>query len=240
MKLTAQQKQWNRLAHDDPFWAILTDPAKRHGGWTPAEFFSTGCWEIASVMEHAAALGYPAERAAALDFGCGAGRLTQAIATYFDRVTGIDIAPGMLDLARKYNQHGERCQYVLNADNNLHQFAGGSFDFVYSILVLQHLPAHHAREYLIEFVRVLRPGGLALFQLPSQLRSHSALQHIRYWLSLYGRRRIMGDPYIMEMYGVPRKTVVEDLERCGARVIEVQPDQGAGPEWESFRYAVTK
>jgi hypothetical protein len=42
------------------------------------------------------------------------------------------------------------------------------------------------------------------------------------------------------MYGVPRETVVHDIERCGARVLNIRQDDCAGPEWESWQYAITK
>ena len=180
MKLRAQQKQWNHLAREDPYWAILTDPGKRGGQWDPERFFATGRDEIDAAMRYAETLGLPAARARALDFGCGAGRLTQALALWFDHVTGVDISPAMIQLARRHNRHGDRCVYTWNAENHLRQFAGDSFDLVYSRIVLQHLPARHARDYVREFVRVLRPSGLALFQLPSRLASPSAWSRLGY------------------------------------------------------------
>jgi SAM-dependent methyltransferase len=240
MKLRAQQEHWNRMAREDPFWAILTDPAKRHGGWDAGQFFSTGRDEIASAMEYAEGLGLPAERGHALDFGCGAGRLTQALAGYFDRVTGVDISPAMIELARRYNRAGERCAYVVNGEEHLGQFADASFDMVYSRIVLQHLPGPQARRYVREFVRLLRPRGLALFQLPSRLASPRLWSRLGYRLNLWTRRRILRQPRLMEMYGVPREVVLRDLEECGGRLVDAQPDSSAGPEWESWRYAVSR
>ncbi|MGA3018008.1 MAG: methyltransferase domain-containing protein [Bryobacteraceae bacterium] len=239
MKLRAQQKHWDRLAREDPFWAILTDPAKRHGGWDAEQFFSTGRDEIASAMQYAESLGLPAGRGHALDFGCGAGRLTQALAGYFDRVTGVDISPAMIELARQYNRAGERCACVVNGEEHLRQFADGSFDLIYSRIVLQHLPARQARRYIREFVRLLRPRGLALFQLPARLASPRLWSRIGFHLNLW-TRRILRQPHLIEMYGVPCRVVRRDLEECGGRLVDVQPDSSAGPEWESWRYAVSK
>src|SRR5438270_11402670 len=99
MKLQSQQKHWNRLATNDPFWAILSDPGKRHGGWNPDEFFAIGRNDIASLMRVTERLGYPVARGQALDFGCGVGRITQALAGWFDHGTGVDVSCVMLDLA---------------------------------------------------------------------------------------------------------------------------------------------
>ncbi|MGC2661261.1 MAG: class I SAM-dependent methyltransferase, partial [Bryobacteraceae bacterium] len=95
-------------------WAILTNPAKSGGRWTPEEFFATGQHDVDDVMRKVNRLALPSKRGAVLDFGCGVGRVTQALSVHFDRATGVDISPTMLDLARKYNRCGERCQFVWN------------------------------------------------------------------------------------------------------------------------------
>jgi len=102
-----------------------------------------------------------------LDFGCGVGRLTQALAEHFERVVGVDISPAMIEGARRYNRKGDRVRYLVNADPNLRQLASGSFSFVLADIVLQHVPPRFSLEYIAEFVRVLGPGGIAAFQMPS-------------------------------------------------------------------------
>jgi SAM-dependent methyltransferase len=238
MKLRSQQRLWNRLARDDPFWAILANPDKQNGGWEPEEFFATGRDEITAVMRDIEGLGYPAARRRALDFGCGAGRATQALAAWFDHVTGVDISPAMLDVARAHNRAGARCDYVLNADDDLRGFDDASFDFIYSRIVLQHLPPRHARRYIREFLRILRPSGLLLFQLPSRRRGSSsrALAYAAYLLLA----RILRAPLAVEMHGIPREIIVGDVEQCGGRILRAQSDESAGPEWESYLYAVTR
>jgi SAM-dependent methyltransferase len=240
LKLRTQQRQWNHLAAADPFWAILSDPQKKNGQWDLAEFFATGRREIADAMRIAESLGVPVRRDAALDFGCGAGRLTQALAEWFGHVTGVDISAGMLDLARRHNRAGDRCTFVLNLHDDLSQLPGDSFDMVFSRIVLQHLPSRHVRRYVREFVRVLRPGGLALFQLPSTLRARSAWNRLGYAANRFVRRRVLRDPAVLEMYGVPRAQVEHDIGAAGGRLLEARPDQSAEPEWDGFLYAVTK
>jgi SAM-dependent methyltransferase len=239
VKPSRLKEDWNRLAESDPLWAILTDPAKRCGGWDAGEFFATGVREIADAMETARGFGYPAECHTALDFGCGVGRLTQALAGFFDRVTGVDISPVMIELARQYNRHGDRCAYLLNAANHLRQFPDASFDFIYSRIVLQHVGARNALGYVREFARVLRPSGLALFQLPSRLRSPSALSRFGYRINRV-RGQLLSNPGFMYMCGVPREKVIGEVEKAGARVIHVLEDYSARPEWESWVYAVTR
>jgi SAM-dependent methyltransferase len=165
--LARLRRSWDRFGRSDPFWAVLTDPGKRGGRWSPEEFFESGALEVAAVLRRADALGLHVARSRALDFGCGAGRLTQALAMHFDSADGVDIAPSMVRLARRLNRRGERCRYHLNDATHLGRFADGSFSFVYSVLVLQHMDPALARGYVREFLRVLAPGGLAVFQVPS-------------------------------------------------------------------------
>ena len=88
MRLSEVQRFWDRQAHADPMWAILTDPAKAGGRWDADEFFATGTREIGVFMEQAAEWGAPASRRSALDFGCGIGRLSQALSDDFEQVYG--------------------------------------------------------------------------------------------------------------------------------------------------------
>lgn len=238
MNLRAQQSQWDQLGRSDPLWAILTQPDRQYGGWTVEEFFGTGEREITEVMARAASFALPAAHSTALDFGCGVGRLTQALAVHFERVTGVDISPVMVEQAQRYNRYGERCRYVLNGDNRLRMLSDGSFDLVYSSITLQHLPPRHIRSYLREFVRVLRPGGLLIFQLPASYRSlRVRLQHGIYRVLT---RRFLRVATVMEMYGIPCHHVKTLLRECGASVLAVEEDGAAGEEWLSYRYFVTR
>ena len=168
MKLEALKKDWDALGRIDPLWAVLTHEDRRNHGWDEDAFFETGRTEIAGVMDDLERLGLPARRERCLDFGCGVGRLTQALAGHFTRCDGVDIAPSMLEAARGFNRHGDRIVFHLNDTDDLSLFPSGAFDFVYSNIVLQHVGPEAAKAYIREFVRVLSPGGLALFQLPSE------------------------------------------------------------------------
>ena len=81
----------------------------------------------------------------------------------------MDIASDMLRLAYEFNRHGPRCSYRLNTTNDLQLFSDDYFDFIYSNIVLQHMKPEYAANYIREFVRVLAPGGLIVFQLPSEI-----------------------------------------------------------------------
>jgi SAM-dependent methyltransferase len=167
-KLGELQANWNRFGIDNPFSYILTQ-AEGEEPWREDDFFRTGEEEIARVLGRSAGLGLPKTSHRALDFGCGVGRLTQALCRHFDQCDGVDIAPSMIGLAEQHNRHGARCRYHLNDSPDLRRFENASFDFVYSGRVLQHMRPRYARAYIREFLRVLAPGGLLVFQIPSEL-----------------------------------------------------------------------
>jgi SAM-dependent methyltransferase len=168
MRLSALQKVWDDWARTDPLWAILSDPSKSHGRWDRDEFFSTGRDEIRSVMQDLSERGISVRRNRCLDFGCGIGRLTQALAEFFEACDGVDISPTMIREAQASNGHPDRCSFWLNDQADLAIFPSNSFDFIYSNIVLQHIEPDVSQRYVREFVRLLTDDGIAVFQVPSR------------------------------------------------------------------------
>jgi len=97
------------------------------------------------------------------------GRLTQPLARQFRRVIGVDISPTMVAVADRLNQFGDRVEYRANDRPDLSFLADGSVSLVFTHITLQHVPAGVAVDYLREFLRVAKPGGAVIFQLPSHL-----------------------------------------------------------------------
>jgi len=238
MKLADLQRAWNEAGQADPLWAVLSDPDKKGNKWVLEEFLATGVEEINQVMDYVGSLGIILPRRRALDFGCGPGRLTQALAASFDAVDGVDISASMIDLANKFNRCPDRCRYHLNASDHLRIFNDASFDFIYSNITLQHMEPAYAKNYLKEFFRLLSPPGVLIFQLPSKpTGTVRRLKKLipRHLLNLYLRVRYANHP-AASMYGIDRDEVVQFCKANGAKVLDVQPNRNAGKEWESFWY----
>jgi ubiquinone/menaquinone biosynthesis C-methylase UbiE len=256
MNIKRLRRHWDALGRSDPLWANLTNDDKRGGKWDADGFFLTGEHEIQEVMDHVGSLSMAFEHDRALDFGCGVGRLTQALATRFNDVWGVDIAPSMIEVANRYNRHPGTCHYFLNDGSDLERFDDASFDFIYSNIVLQHMQPKDQRRYLAELIRVLAPGGLFVFQLPSAplplpepkggwQRLRRRIKSITPSPVLVPYRRVrrelagLGRGPRMEMWGQPEEEVRRYLASHGARVISVTPDLMAFG-WSGFRYVVTR
>jgi FkbM family methyltransferase len=166
VELAELQRNWNEFGQTDPLWSVLTDMRFKNNKWDPVAFFQTGEKEIDAVLAGLDAMDIKFPRRRALDFGCAVGRLTQALCRHFERCDGVDIAPSMIELARKYDQYSDRCHYHLNEKDNLELFPDNSFDLIYSRIVLQHMQPRYSKRYIAEFMRVLAPGGVAIFQVP--------------------------------------------------------------------------
>jgi 2-polyprenyl-3-methyl-5-hydroxy-6-metoxy-1,4-benzoquinol methylase len=238
LNLRSLQKHWDSLGRQDPLRAILARSEKKDVPWDVERFFQSGVVEIDAMLRYAESFRPLPAKTYALDFGCGVGRLTKALASHFDRVCGADISPAMIQHARDYQGSGGHLEYLVNETGDLRQFAGGQFDFIYSSITLQHMPVRFARQYIVEFLRVLNPNGLLLFQLPS--RRQGKLARVRSLAhELFGPMLHPIQPHVV-MRGIPKQEVIRLLTEHGGEILDIACDQSAGPTWESYRYLVMK
>jgi ubiquinone/menaquinone biosynthesis C-methylase UbiE len=165
--IAANPRELDELGALDPLWAIASNPQRRFGRWELEEFFASGRREADVLMARLDELGVPARRAAALDFGCGVGRVTRALAGHFEQAVGLDISDPMLTRGRELNADVANLEFVLNSAADLQVVGERRFDLVHTRIVLQHVAGRDlARAYIEEFLRVLAPGGVTAFQIP--------------------------------------------------------------------------
>ncbi len=255
------KKTWDELGKDHPFGAILSP---WWNGRTADEFFDTGKREIKEVMKRVESIeeefsDVSVPRKRALDFGCGIGRLTQALADYFDEVHGVDVALSMIEKANEYNSHGDKCVYHLNESEGLGLFPDDEFDFIYSSVTLMHMEPKYAVGYMQELLRVLEPSGILMFQYLSRpkldLSEGASIMKVTKHLVkittpeaiLHSVRRMRYDRIkhetneaVIEMYWMRRKKVERLLEKSGARVLDVEEERTDWPGWISCKYSATK
>jgi SAM-dependent methyltransferase len=210
---------WDQAARENATFNILTDPNYKDDGWPVEEFFAHGRVEIEHAIGRLDALGVKWKPGRALDFGCGVGRLTEALANYFRRVDGVDVSTEMIRLARAQNG-GHRGGVTYHVNGERLPFRTRTFEFVYSMIVLQHMPSTMQYGYVSEFFRVLKPGGVAMFHTPEGPDSGHPGWHL-------------------SMFGVPRETVEEWIAGSGGTLIDVE-DLGMDSGWRNLRYTAVR
>jgi|GEM_PF-1332237 len=99
-----------------------------------------------------------------LDLGCGRGEHLRAFASLGFDVAGVDISPDAPALAEGY------CVEVADLEHDPLPFPLGSFDFIFSKSVVEHM--RHPTHLLSEAFEALQPGGTAVIMTPSWAHTH--------------------------------------------------------------------
>jgi SAM-dependent methyltransferase len=111
-----------------------------------------------------------------LEVGCGAGVDLSRFAKGGAIVTGVDLAPSAIALARaNFEQQGLRGELQV-ADGEHLPFPDGSFDLVFAHGVVQYTA--EPRRLVEECRRVLKPGGEAVFQVYNRISWLNALSKL--------------------------------------------------------------
>jgi SAM-dependent methyltransferase len=124
---------------------------------------------------------------AALEIGCGAGRMTRALSRLFDTVFAVDISAGMVSLARDALRDCPNVRVFQNDGRSL-DMVRGPIDFAVAYGVFPHLSRAWVESYSNEVRRLLRPGGVFLFEVLAEFD----LENLGYEVV---RRETAGRPY---------------------------------------------
>lgn len=242
MKLDHYLQSWDEVGRCDPMWGILADPSKYGNKWDPEEFYRTGTVQIDGIMGYLGSILSP-HRRVALDFGCGAGRLSRRLSVYFHSVIAVDASPIMLDLARKNNSDYPNIQFIQNREEHLRIIGNDSVDFIYSDMTLQHLPSVFQEKYIEEFCRVLSLNGVLVFQTPSHhsfsVRGIAHLLLGNRLINIY-RRMKYGVRNAIEVHTIPRSKVEEILRNNGLTIHRIDRYDSSGQGFVSYRYCAKK
>lgn len=170
------RRDWDRRALENARYFVATGQKE----WSDEEFFAAGEQElkeqILTDLENICQ-GKDPKAMTVLEIGCGAGRVTRALARFFGEVYAVDISPRMVRQARRAVEQFPNAHIFSNNGRDLsvvrrrwwHRLGIGGrpqIDFAYSCLVFQHIPSRDVIEnYVSEVNRLLRPGALFKFQL---------------------------------------------------------------------------
>ena len=224
-------KTWDSFGKHDPLWSILAWEGKKDNHWDPYEFFQVGEGEIHYIFQEAEKRKEFVSRTRSLDFGCGVGRLTLPLAGIFGESHGVDISESMIAHAKRFQAEKKiaNCFFHLNRAPDLSIFQDESFDFILSLIALQHMEPNYFLSYLSEFLRTLNKGGVLVFQLPDAMEERANYEQFT-----------QDTEPVMEMYGLAKEATTRFLVEKGGRVLDVTEDQSCGKDLKSYRYFVTK
>jgi SAM-dependent methyltransferase len=116
----------------------------------------------ADVVKMLSKLGVIRSDSIVLQIGCGIGRVELHLYKHVHFCYGIDVAPSMIDRARR-NVHASNVCFV--RASHLAELPFRSCDLIYAIFVFQHLPRRNMIEYVKESYALLTPGGTLVFQI---------------------------------------------------------------------------
>jgi ubiquinone/menaquinone biosynthesis C-methylase UbiE len=175
------REEWNERAREDAHYFVAFGRRDQDDD----EFFATAADVVRELEAELKRLpaGVPPDSRRALEIGCGPGRLLRPMSRYFGEIHGIDVSDEMIAQARQKLRGVPHAHVHHAGGSDLAMFEDGSFDFVYSYAVFQHIPsAAVVFSYLRETVRVLKPGGVARLHingLPKTSASYTTWEGVR-------------------------------------------------------------
>ena len=173
------KRYWEERAELNAAWYVDTTV-----DWDAPDmerFFGTGRALVAEALDQAPpSAPRPRHRELAVEIGSGLGRVCAALAGRFDRVIGIDVADGMVERARELVPD-PNVSFHVGDGTTLQPVPDACADLVLSFTVFQHVLRPGVVEgYIAEAGRVLRPGGVLVFQW------NNSTGPLRWWLRRTG------------------------------------------------------
>jgi len=132
-----------------------------------------------------------------LEIGVGHGRWAQFLIRNCEQLIAVDLSPACIKYCRQTFPNNERLRFFVNDGKTLPEVPDRSVDFIFSFDSLLHTEADAMESYLIEFQRVLKPGGLGfihhsnLGQYPARFAIYDTIRRLtpsKWWQP--GARRV--------------------------------------------------
>ncbi len=164
-QLKKMQRDWDERARENARYYVATGK----NDWTDDEFFQSGertvAEEILTDMINICQ-GKDPKQMKVLEIGCGAGRVTRALAGVFGEVHAVDVSGEMVERAKTALADRPNAFVYRNNGKDLSVIPGEGYDFAFSTIVFQHIPSREViYSYVREVRRLLRPGALFKFQV---------------------------------------------------------------------------
>jgi cyclopropane fatty-acyl-phospholipid synthase-like methyltransferase len=173
-QLKKMRTDWDARARENAKYYVATGRVD----WTDEEFFASGRKaveeQILNDMQNICQNRDPGQMRV-IEIGCGAGRITRALAGVFGEVHGVDVSGEMVSLARQGLADTPNAFVYQNNGMDLTVLPDGPYDFAFSTIVFQHIPSREViYSYVREVHRLLRPGALFKFQVQGSSEMEAA------------------------------------------------------------------
>jgi len=163
--LSWMERDWDARAREAPEYYVATAQQQ----WSAEEFFDSGARNVDNDIlcdEDLIRLGRKVGDMRVLEIGCGAGRMTRAMAGYFREVHAVDLSAEMIALAANNLADLRNVFLYKNNGQDLSELPNESCDFAFSFIVFQHIPMREViNNYVQEVHRCLTPGSVFKFQV---------------------------------------------------------------------------
>jgi cyclopropane fatty-acyl-phospholipid synthase-like methyltransferase len=164
-QLRKMRDDWDARARENARHYVQTAETN----WTDEGFFASGEQtvreEILTDMINICQ-GMDPRQMRVLEIGCGAGRVTRALANLFGEVHAVDVSGEMVKQARAALAAHPHAHVYQNNGTDLSVVPALPFHFAFSSIVFQHIPSREVIEnYVREVSRLLAPGRLFKFQV---------------------------------------------------------------------------
>ncbi len=207
--LRKMRDDWDQRARQNARHFIADGREK----WTDADFYASGEQTVAEdILTDMTNIcrGLNPRQMRVLELGCGAGRVTRALAKLFGEVHAVDVSPEMVRLAQ--SAVSDLPNAIIHSTDGATLTALGelSFDFAYSCCVFHHISSYGIIESLVREVGCrLHRGALFKFEVQGCTEVRSSMGET--WV---------GVPFSLEQ-------AQRMAERCG---FELRYSVGAGQE----------
>jgi len=163
------KKEWDQRALKNAYHFVSTFREE----WDDESFFRWGEVQTQAVIDKFFKdLKIDPSDFIVLEIGCGAGRMSRALASRFKLVYAYDVSDRYIQIAKKKNSHLQNVVFHSNDGLSFPEIYDESIDFCFSGWTMQHMPT---KEVLIknieEMSRVLKNGGLYKIDPPIGARS---------------------------------------------------------------------
>jgi SAM-dependent methyltransferase len=180
--LDKMRAEWDERARENARHFI----ANSNSDWTDEEFFESGRRNVAEqILNDPGNIyqGKDPKKMTVLEIGCGAGRITRALAEVFGEVYAVDVSGEMIAQAKSALADTPNAHVFQNNGTDLEVLGDMQVDFAFSFIVFQHIPSREViYNYVREVHRLLRPGGLFKFQVQGADFTESGLNS---WLGAH-------------------------------------------------------